>query len=245
MAPKLLLLDPDRVTRPKLEFFASLGLPAAVLTHSNVLERSLNKHIVPCIEFLRGILGSDACIRSAASRNPCVFRCDPEKIMRPAVEALRHHGLTKEAISKLVVRQVGVLAMAPGRIACIFEDLEELGLPITDPRFFEALCAMCSLSREKWLRKVSVYQSFGVPADVVLKAFKARPRIMSISEGNIKKKLRFFVDELKLDPNDAMGRARVIVLSLEKNILPRCAVLSVLMGEGKIGRDTKLLTSLI
>ncbi|KAK3135713.1 hypothetical protein QOZ80_5BG0422510 [Eleusine coracana subsp. coracana] len=244
-SPRLLLIDPDKILRPKLEFFASLGFPVGYLVRKSILEHSLNKHIIPCVEFLRGILGTDANIRLAASRFPYSFIFDPEKKMRPALQALRRHGLSEEVISKLVLIQVGVLRLAPDRIAQIIEDLEALGLPVSDSRFVYGFRVMLSIKRETWLRKVVLYRSLGVSEGDLLRAFRTQPTIMLISEENIKKKLRFFLEDLKLDLSYVMQRPVVITYSLEKCIIPRCVVLSVLMRKGKIDRGTDLLRALL
>lgn len=245
-APLLLSVDPDRIIRPKLDFFASLGFePRKLASAPLLLARSLDKHLVPCIQFLRGIIGTDDDIRLGLTRIPRALMVDLEKNMRPAVEALRRHGLTEKAISKLLVIQMGVLMISPARISQIFEELKTLGLCITDNRFLYCFRAICSVKREKWLRKLAVYRSFGLSEGEVLKAFKTQPTILLFADESIKKKLRFFLDELKLESSDVMGRPVILGYSLEKTILPRCTVLSVLMREGKIGRDIKLLPALL
>jgi mTERF domain-containing protein, mitochondrial len=90
-----------------------------------------------------------------------------------------------------------------------------------------------------------LYQSLGVSEDELLRAFKKQPFIMLISIENLKKKSVFFLDELKLDLSHIMQRPVLLGYSLEKCILPRCAVLSVLMREGKIERDINLLHALL
>ena len=77
------------------------------------------------------------------------------------------------------------------------------------------------------------------------RAFKRQPTILSFSDEIIKKKLRFFLDELKLELSEVMGQPVLIRYSLEKNIIPRCAVLSLLMREGKIGPNVKLISALL
>jgi mTERF domain-containing protein len=53
------------------------------------------------------------------------------------------------------------------------------------------------------------------------------------------------LDELKLGMTDIMLHPVILGYSLDKCILPRCAVLTVLMREGKIQRDIKLLQALL
>ncbi|XP_062231336.1 transcription termination factor MTEF1, chloroplastic-like [Phragmites australis] len=245
-ASLILNLDADRILRPKLDLFASLGVqPRKLATMPLLLTRSLDNHLVPCIQFLRSILGSDRDICHAISRTPRALKADLEKNMRPAVEALRRLGLPEDALSKLLIIEMGVLMISPDRISEIFEDLKALGLGVTDTGFLYGIRAMCCLSRETWLRKVALYQSLGVSEGELRKAFKTQPTIVLFSDESIKKKLRFFMDELKLELSDVMGQPVLIGYSLEKKIIPRCAVLSVLMRERKIEPDIKLRNALI
>ncbi|XP_037470077.1 uncharacterized protein LOC119342849 [Triticum dicoccoides] len=246
-APVLLVFDPERILRPKLDLFASLGFePRKLASEPFLLGRSLDKHLVPAIQFLRGIIGSDDNLRLAFHRAPRALSVDLNNNMRPAVEALRRGGLGEADISKLLVIHLGVLMSSPYRIGEIFEELKAMGMSILDPRFLYCFRAMSSLKRESWLRKLAFYQSFGLSEGEVLEAFKKQPTIFLFTDESINKKVRFLLDELKLGIRDVIARPVVLAYSLEKCILPRCAVLSVLMREGRIQRySIKLLQALL
>ncbi|KAI5018423.1 hypothetical protein ZWY2020_043311 [Hordeum vulgare] len=245
-ASVLLVLDPEQILRPKLDFFASLGFETHKLaTEPLLLARSLDKHLVPAIQFLRGIIGSDDDLRVAFHRVPRALAGDLDNNMRPAVEALRRGGLTEAGISKLLVIRLGVLLSSPDRISEIFDELKAMGMSTLDPRFLYCFRAMSAVKRDSWLRKMAFFQSFGLSEGEVLQAFKTQPTIFLFTDESIQKKVRFLLDELKLGISDVIARPVVLGYSLEKCILPRCAVLSVLMREGRIGRDIKLLQALL
>ncbi|TVU04257.1 hypothetical protein EJB05_50175, partial [Eragrostis curvula] len=246
MDPVLLTFDPDRIIRPKLDFLLSLGLqPRVISTEPHILARSLDNHIIPCIDFLRGILGSDENLRLAISRIPRALMSDLDNNMRPAVEAFRRHGLSDEAIGKLLVIHLGIIMMPLDRISEVFGDLKELGLCLMDTNFLYAFRVLCSLKREKWERKVELYRSFGVSKDVLNRAFKTQPTMLLASEESIKKKARFFMDVLKFEMSVVMQQPLALSVSLEKCIKPRCAVLSVLIREGKLQRKLNILSVLV
>jgi mTERF domain-containing protein, mitochondrial len=245
--PLLLTFDPDRILRPKLEFLLlTLGFPPRVIaSEAHILARSLDKHLIPCVEFLRGILGSDANIRIAVSRTPRALLADLDNSMRPAVQAFLRHGLSKEAVAKLLLIHLGTLVMPLDRISEACGDLKELGLSVTDTNFLYAIRVMCSLRRETWRRKMELYKSFGVSEVDLIRAFKTQPTILLASEESIKKKVRFFLDVLKLDLISVMQHPMSLSLSLEKCVKPRCAVLSLLARKGKIVRKIKLIAALV
>ncbi|WVZ79285.1 hypothetical protein U9M48_026884 [Paspalum notatum var. saurae] len=245
-ASVILNLGPD-ILRPKLDLFASLGVdPRRLAATPSLFTRSLDKHLVPCIQFFRGVIGTDEDVCTAISRAPRALRLgNLEKHMRPVVDTLRRHGLTDKFISKLLVMEMGVLTLSPDRVSQIFMDLRALGLGVMDTGFLCGIRTFCRLSRETCLRKLALYRSFGVSEDELRKAFKTQPAILHGSSETIEKKLRFFMDELKLEPSDVIGKPVLMTYSLEKCIIPRCAVLSVLMREGKIDPNINLRAALI
>nr|ACG25036.1 mTERF family protein [Zea mays] len=244
--PLLLTFDPDRTIRPKLDFFVSLGIqPRLLATEPHILARSLEKHIIPCIEFFRTILRTDDNIRIAVSRVPRALMTDIESTMRPAVEAFLSHGLSMEAIAKLLMIHMGMIKTPPERIREAFHDLKALGLRVTDTGFLYGFRVICSLRRETMVRKVAVFKSFGVSESDLFRAFKTQPTILLVGDETIKKKFRFFLDVMKLEIADVMAQPLTLALSLEKNIMPRCAVLSILMKEGKLKRTQKLIPPLL
>ncbi|KAL5231029.1 hypothetical protein ABZP36_029805 [Zizania latifolia] len=237
--PYLLTMNPDKTLRPKLEFFASLGIPANVLSRSAILSRSLEKHIVPCIEFLRGVVGTDGNIRKAISRNPWALCIDIDNNMHTAMEALRSHGLDDAQIVRLVVLNISVLAMPPDRINGVFEDLKALELPTMHPRFPYGFLRLSRLKRGAWKERMSLYLNFGISKNELVKAFRVQPGILAVTKKTIQQKLCFFQDKMNVLPADVLTRPVLLTFSMEKNILPKCAVLSVLLGEGKIERDER------
>ncbi|KAF0926408.1 hypothetical protein E2562_024130 [Oryza meyeriana var. granulata] len=246
-APVLLTIDPDRILRPKLEFFVSMGFePSKLASSPLLLARSLDKHIVPSIQFLRGVVGTDDGVRRGFSRIPRVLVVSLDKCMRPAVEALRRHGLTSSKdVSKVLVLQMGVLMLSPARIGEIFEDLKAMGMSITDKRFANWFRVMCCLRRETLLRKVALYRSFGMSESEVFEAVKKQPTVLLCADETIKKKALFFRDKLKLEMRDVMVHPVIVAYSFEKTILPRCAVLNVLMRKGKIKPDIQFPQALL
>ena len=95
---------------------------------------------------------------------------------------------------------------------------------------------MSILKWETIRRRMALYQSFGLSQCQVARAFMTHPQILGLSDGNIQRKLLFFQDELKIALPQLIAVPRIMTFSMEKNILPKCAVLSLLMREGKIQR---------
>ncbi|CAN6198362.1 unnamed protein product [Urochloa humidicola] len=185
-ASQILILDPDRILRPKLDFFASLGFqPQKLAIAPALLLHSLDKHLVPCIQFLRGIIGADGDVCRAIYRNSRAFTVDLDKYMRPAVDTLLRLGLPGKSISKLLMMSMDVFMISPDRMREIFEQLKSLGLGTTDTVFVYGIRVLSSLSKETWLQRVALYKSFGV-SEVVVQGLQShhrmRPFVMAYTD---------------------------------------------------------------
>jgi mTERF domain-containing protein len=146
VSPETLTLDPERFLRPKLDFFASLGFDLCRLaTVAYLLARSLDKHLVPSIHFIRDIIGNDDCLRLTFFCVPRALTVVLDKYICPAVEALCHRGFTEVAISKLLVVKMSMLMASLDRISETCDELEAIGMHISDSRFANCFSAMCNL----------------------------------------------------------------------------------------------------
>ncbi|OEL17434.1 hypothetical protein BAE44_0021549 [Dichanthelium oligosanthes] len=111
-----------------------------------------------------------------------------------------------------------------------------------DPRFVRCFVVMCKVKRDTIWRRLALYHSFGLSQSQVARAFMIQPQILgALTDESIQRKLLFYQDGLKIALSQVIARPAILPCSVEKNILPRCAVLSVLMREGKIQRDVYLL----
>ncbi|XP_059638864.1 probable leucine-rich repeat receptor-like protein kinase At1g35710 [Cornus florida] len=107
-----------------------------------------------------------------------------------------------------------------------------------------AIYSMTVMSKSLWEQKLGIYSSFGLPEDDIIAAFKLQPVCMLGSEEKIRKLMGFFVNQLKLKPKVISKHPNLLLLSLEKRIVPRCAVLQLLMSKNMIKGDLSLIFAL-
>ncbi|KAL7163158.1 hypothetical protein ACSBR2_039291 [Camellia fascicularis] len=67
---------------------------------------------------------------------------------------------------------------------------------------------------------------------------------MIASEKKIKKLMGFFLNELKLKLSMISKNQNILLLSLEKRIIPRCSVLQLMMSKDAIKKNVSLLYAL-
>ncbi|XP_072975452.1 uncharacterized protein [Typha angustifolia] len=231
--PNLLLADPDTTIRPKLDFFLDYGysqddLVNLVSADPNLLRISLANRLIPNFEILQKILGSKEHVMTAIRGSSRLLRYKLEKMMLPNVETLKSHGLPAKNIVQLATAYPRVMTQNSDRFAHTVEKLKELGINPWSTTFILGINAMSGLTTSTWQRKLSIYRSFGWSEKDTLLAFTRHPFCMLASDEKIKNAMEFFMKKLQWDPLSLLRRPKLISLSLEKRIIPRCAVLNVL-----------------
>jgi len=242
--PLLYFLNAHKIFKPKLEFFKSLGLSnleiAKLLsTAPYILERSLENQIIPCVQELRRILGTDENVLKAIKACCSIVGFNVE-VVQPNISMLISHGVPESLVLKMFLIQPKLLLVRTYRFSEIVSDVMKLGFDPNSLLFVSAIRVMAVMSKTLWEQKVEAYKSFGLSKDEIYSTFKRQPLFMIVSEMKIKKLMAFFVNKLKMKPLLISKNPNLLLLSLEKRIIPRCSVLQLLMSKGLIKADTNL-----
>jgi mTERF domain-containing protein len=150
------------------------------------------------------------------------------------------HGVPESLVLKMFLIQPKLLLVRTYRFSEIVSDVMKLGFDPNSLLFVSAIRVMAVMSKTLWEQKVEAYKSFGLSKDEIYSTFKRQPLFMIVSEMKIKKLMAFFVNKLKMKPLLISKNPNLLLLSLEKRIIPRCSVLQLLMSKGLIKADTNL-----
>ncbi|XP_059442852.1 transcription termination factor MTERF5, chloroplastic-like [Corylus avellana] len=242
--PRLYLYDADKNFKPKLKFFKSLGLSVPEIanllsTEPAILERSLEKQIIPCVQELRRILGTDENVLKAIKADYRVIVANVEKVLKPNMSMLISHGVPQSLALKLFLFGSRSLHMSTFRFSEIISEVMKLGFDPNNLLFVIAIRSM-AMSKTLWEQKMKAYRSFGLSEDEIFSAFKSQPFFLSVSEKKIKKSMSFFVNKLKMKPSLISKNPNILLFSLEKRIIPRCSVLQLLISKRLIKENTSI-----
>jgi mTERF domain-containing protein len=205
----------------------------------SILVRSLEKQIIPCVQELRRILGTDENVLKAIKAGYGLIEANVEKVLKPNMSMLISHGVPQSLALKLFFFGQKSLIMTTYRFSEIVSEVIKLGFDPNNLQFVVAIRSM-AMSKTLWEQKVEAYRSFGLSKDEIYSAFKRNPVFMAISKKKIKKFMSFFVNKLKMKPSLISKTPILILFSLEKRIIPRCSVLQLLMSKGLIKADTSI-----
>jgi mTERF domain-containing protein len=230
--------------KQKLEFFKSLGLSDLEITklisaRPSILGRSLENQIIPCVQELRRILGTDENVLKAIKAGHGIIEANVEKVLKPNMSMLISHGMPQSLALKLFYLRQNPLLMSMNRFSEIVGEVMKLGFDPNNLQFLTAIRSM-AMSKTLWEQKVEVYRSFCLSKDEIYSAFKRNPLFMATSKKKIKKFMSFFVNKLKMKPSLISKKPSLILYSLEERIIPRCSVLQLLMSKGLIKANTSI-----
>ncbi|KAL5727761.1 hypothetical protein ACHQM5_000917 [Ranunculus cassubicifolius] len=230
----LLLADPDKTLKPKLQFFNTLGISGPTLgkiisSRSCILTQNLENTIIPSVNYLRGLVGTDK-LPILLSRIWQLFH-NTEFVMGSNIAFLRHHGVPHSNVTKFIIRSPQSLHRNSDLFNKAVLEVVRIGIDPTSMNFLDGLHVLMALTKPAWDKKVTVCRSFGWSDDEILETFKRNPRFMTISAKKMTLALEFFMNSLKWTPEDVSRNSTVISLSLKRRVIPRCHVLQILLSK--------------
>uniref|UniRef100_A0A5B7CDJ9 Mitochondrial transcription termination factor family protein n=1 Tax=Davidia involucrata TaxID=16924 RepID=A0A5B7CDJ9_DAVIN len=237
--PPLILADPEKTLRPKIEFFESLGivgpeLPRILCSHRSILLSSLKNQIMPTFDFLKRYIQTNENLIYALKQSSRVVMCNVEKVMVPNISTLCAQGVPESHIGKLIMLQPRSLMLRIDLFEEVCKVLKEMGFDPTSRSYILAVRSMSVNSKLNWEKKKEVLMSFGWSESEFNLAFKVQPMCMICSEKKIREVMDFFVNKVGLKASDIAKCPNLLLTSLERRIIPRCSVLLVLMSKGLI-----------
>ncbi|RWR79673.1 Mitochodrial transcription termination factor-related [Cinnamomum micranthum f. kanehirae] len=243
--PQLLSANPDKTLKPKIRFFNDLGFSGAALavllsSYPTVLCLHLKNRIIPSVDFLKNIVHTNENVLLSIKRWPRILNYNIQTKMNPNLSILKDQGVPESNIVKLITTSPRALVHIPERFRETVEIVKEIGFNPVTLNFILAVRVVAGLSKLNWERKIELYKSLGWSGDEVLSAFRKQPLCMITSEKKIKRVVSFFVDELGWKPSAVSKYPNILLLSIDKRIVPRCSVVCLLMSEGLVKKDLRI-----
>ncbi|PSR85137.1 Transcription termination factor like [Actinidia chinensis var. chinensis] len=248
--PQTLLFDPAKTLLPRLEFLKSKGFSntdvARVVSASpNIFQRSLEKTIIPSFNFISNLLESEEKTLASIKRYGGLLWFDHQTHVAPSIEILREAGVPNANIMILLTNHPRAFKTGMDKFALIVKEVEKMGFDPSRMNFVSAIRALRQMTKSTWGKKVEIYKKWGWTDDEIRVAFKLQPECMMASEEKIVGVMDFLVNKMGLESSLVARRPKLTTLSLEKRIVPRCAVYQILLLKGLINSNGISLTTLL
>ncbi|KAG6523247.1 hypothetical protein ZIOFF_013103 [Zingiber officinale] len=237
--PPVLSMGVEKTLKPKLEFYRGISLVGTALPEilsgsPRLLTSSLEKRLLPNVELLKLILKTNENIVDALKHEPRLMTLDIRTKVLPKVDALRAYGVPDDVILVLLTRYGYALLIDTSRFNEAFDEIKKMGICPKKTTFAHALGVLALLPKKIWQEKVENLRELGWSQNHILEAFARFPYIVRASTENIRKTLKFVEEKLAWTPENTVKYPTVLLMSLEKRMMPRFAVLSILMHKGLI-----------
>ncbi|KAF6169586.1 hypothetical protein GIB67_003954 [Kingdonia uniflora] len=198
----------------------------------SLLSRDLENQIIPSCHFIKTFVHSDKKLVTVLKGNPVLLLRNVEEVMSPNISMLQTYGIPKPNISILISCQPLTLMRKPVRLEVAILKANNLGFNPSSKGFIRSVGMLTQLSESTWEKKMVAYKNFGLSEGEFFLAFKLQPMFVMPSEKKIKKLMDFFVKKLGWSASVVSKYPNLMILSLERRIIPRCSVLQILFSKG-------------
>ncbi|KAK6928967.1 Transcription termination factor, mitochondrial/chloroplastic [Dillenia turbinata] len=244
--PNVLLADPDKTLKPRLDFLIENGISGnrlgeTVSANSDILTRSLERQLIPFVEHIKTYLTAEKDIATAIGRSK---RFNHVHIVSN-VDALSKNGVPNYCIAKLFTLWPEVLTRSPDAFREAVEKIKEMGFDPSSSMFIRAVRTVLSMNKELLEAKFGIFLGFGWSREEVDSLFRKQPWCVTPSEEKLSKRLRFLMEELKWRPDQISKYSAPLFLDLEKRTMPRCMVLQALRSKGLIVKESQVARALL
>ncbi|XP_058764914.1 uncharacterized protein LOC131638372 [Vicia villosa] len=242
--PILLTYDPNKTLLPKLNFLLQKGASTSdlidiITKNPRFLYLSLHKSITPFYDLVKRFLLTDESTIASLKLHVClIYSRTPSR----NIQFLIQNGVPESKVGILYRNWYIVLTQNPPVFEKAVMELIELGFNPKTTFFTVALRA--KLMKHRWQTKVDVYKKWGWSEEDIVSAFLRYPWCMMASVDKIEAVMKFFVDHIGWDSRVLAKDPVLIMMSLEKRVIPRAFVLKYLESKGLV-KDTKLVRPFI
>jgi mTERF domain-containing protein len=235
---------------PKIELLRSIGISSSDLitilsSYTYLFQRNLKKRLIPCYDFIKSILLVDEKVLKTFKRAPQAFLCDLPNTMAPNIALLRQLGAPPSTISFLVTNHPPAASTKHAKFVEAVHQVKEMGFDPTKTVFVLAIQVLLKMSKPKLESRFELYKRWGWSKDMAVAAFKRFPNCMQSSEEKITKTMDFLVNKIGWPSANIAAYPYVIILSLEKRIIPRCSVVQILLAKGFFKNNLALSTFML
>ncbi|XP_065853666.1 uncharacterized protein [Euphorbia lathyris] len=242
--PDILNYNVNKTILPKFEFLYSIGfsrenLPKFISSKPHILHRSLEHFTLQCHDVLKSVLHSEDRVIRVLQRLSSHNLWRVTKFLAVNVSVVRELGMPEPYLSKLLLQNHEVFLIEVNKFNEGVKRIVDMGFDPAKYSFAQALLVQLQTSRKRWEAKIDLFRSWGLSEDQFLLAFRKHQRFVSLSRDSIMSKMSFLVNDMGRKPEFVAMHPVVLTLSLEKRIVPRCAVIRTLFLKGLI--ETELI----
>jgi mTERF domain-containing protein, mitochondrial len=234
--PYILACNVEKALKPKLRELMDAGFSKELLIEliRHNPDSLRLKETISRLHFWRDFGKCDQYFLKIIQKNRLLVTYDIKKFVLPRVNLFNEYGFSNQDMVKLLVHAYGnFVGRRLDTLREILQFIEELGIPRESRMFLLAFKAVGAYNKDKLARRMEFFKvKYGLSQEEVSTVFKKYPVILSLSTDNIKSHMDFLIQKAKLDTRIVTSHPFLLGYSLEKRLVPRHNVLSILAAKG-------------
>jgi mTERF domain-containing protein len=232
--PNFLCASVERTLAPRVAELCNLGLSRSEV--ARIIPVALYSFrrcsLGRTVSFWLPVFGSFDKLLQGLRNNAGIFSVDFESVAKPNLDFLQQCGLSACEIVGVNKYSSRLLTMKPECLREAAERVEELGIKRNSPMFRHAFCLVAFVSQEDVAKKIGLFKKIGFSQHHALEIVRKAPLVLGASENRIRRVVDFLTRDVGLEAHYIAQRPALIMYSLERRLLPRHHLLSVLRSKG-------------
>lgn len=199
------------------------------LTQFNPIILTLNC-AVSRLQFWRSFLGnSDQTLLKVMQKNKPLIQYDIDNHIIPILNLLKEYRISEQEIAALLMIGDRILLHNIDSLSRNLKRTEELGFLVGSKMFVKGFRVVNNLSEKTLDKKLAFFRDqYGWSEKDIYSALRSMPSVFALSERKLKSKMDFLIGQAGLEPKNIASQARLLAFSLERMLIPRHHVLSIL-----------------
>ncbi|KAG5529346.1 hypothetical protein RHGRI_029902 [Rhododendron griersonianum] len=213
-----------------VQFIRQFGLSDVQIQSSvrltpNILFSNVEKTLKPKLQFFQdlGLTGPELEVPWGVSK--------PESKLKRSIAFLESCGIVGSELSMLLRSKPWLFFQKEPALRDLIARLLDMGFSVDSRMLVHAVITVSDMSGETFSRKFEMFRSFGFSMDECRDMFRRAPRILTTSKDNLKFKIDFFLNDIKLDRCALISWPVCLSYSMEKRVIPRYRVLQVIKSK--------------
>ncbi|XP_027772544.1 uncharacterized protein LOC107015772 isoform X1 [Solanum pennellii] len=234
ITPRLLFSDVNRTLKPKFQCLREVRVSGSdlvdlFLADGKALYSAVGSHLRSNLDFLRKLVSNEETLVKLIKRSPYLLAVNGPKIFEPKILLLQKSGFSDAQIEKLILQKPRILQQKFEWLEKILHKAEkDLQISPTSGMFMYGVLAVIALGKSTVENKMGVFRSCGWCDQDIMTVFRKQPLCLAMSEARILRALDVFTRVIGCKPEYLISNPALLMLSLDKRVIPRNQVLKVL-----------------
>ncbi|KAH0680090.1 hypothetical protein KY284_021175 [Solanum tuberosum] len=245
ITPRLLFSDVNRTLKPKFQCLREVRVSGSdlvdlFLADGKALYNAVGSHLRSNLDFLRKLVSNEETLVKLIKRSPYLLAVNGPKRFEPKILLLQKFGFSNDQIEKLILQKPRILLQKFEWLEEILHKAEkDLQISPTSGMFMYGVLAVIALGKSTVENKMGVFRSCGWCDQDIMTVFRKQPLCLAMSEARVLRALDVFTRVLGCKPEYLISNPALLMLSLDKRVIPRNQVLKVL-EEKKLNQKLKM-----